>query len=133
MSTAYSLLTADSEATSPEFDNEPDSHQGWAIAGSKGVGRPAFADETDDSINASSLTNEFTGMGVEDEDHDSSRDIEGTRRNEDLVYLYFREMGASRILSREEEVVLVRSMERGGLKILKVISRSAICIQQLVQ
>jgi len=69
----------------------------------------------------------------EDGDHLDKADEQDSGRNEDLVYLYFREMGSSPVLTREEEVALVRSIERGGIKMLKVISRSAICIQELAQ
>jgi len=65
-------------------------------------------------------------------DHLDKEDEQDSGRNEDLVYLYFREMGSSRVLTREEEVALVRSIERGATKVLKVISRSALCIQELV-
>src|SRR5262249_54994063 len=74
-----------------------------------------------------------TETEMEDDAHDNRTDAQETTRNEDLVYLYFREMGAGSILSREEEVALVRSIERGGLRIVKVISRSTVCIQQLAQ
>jgi RNA polymerase primary sigma factor len=65
-------------------------------------------------------------------EHLDKEDEQDNGRNEDLVYLYFREMGSSRVLTRDEEVALVRSIERGATKVLKVISRSALCIQELI-
>ena len=45
---------------------------------------------------------------------------------DDLVRLYLREMGAVRLLIREEEVDLARRMERGKMRMQKAISRSAL-------
>jgi RNA polymerase primary sigma factor len=127
MNTAYSLLTAHSEVSSTKLEPE------WE--GAKLRGTDGAADETDDRVACSSgLPCESVEPAelVEDNHHIETGD-EDTARNEDLVYLYFREMGAGRVLSREEEVALVRAIERGGMKMLKVISRSTICIQELVE
>ena len=46
---------------------------------------------------------------------------------DDPVRVYLREMGAVPLLTREGEVDLARRMERGKIKMLKAISRSALC------
>ena len=45
---------------------------------------------------------------------------------DDLVRVYFREMGTVPLLTREGEVYLARRMERGKLRMRKAISRSAL-------
>ncbi len=46
--------------------------------------------------------------------------------------VYLREMGASPLLTREEEVEIAKRIERGQLTALKALSRSPIVIQQVL-
>jgi RNA polymerase primary sigma factor len=57
--------------------------------------------------------------------------IEESVYSDDLVRVYLREMGAVSLLTREGEVDLARSMERGKFRMQKAISRSAL-VQLLV-
>jgi RNA polymerase primary sigma factor len=50
----------------------------------------------------------------------------------DPVRVYLREMGASPLLTREEEVEIAKRIERGQVTALKALSRSPIVIQQVV-
>jgi len=50
----------------------------------------------------------------------------------DPVRVYLREMGASPLLTREQEVEIARRIERGQLKKLKALSRSPIVILQVM-
>ena len=50
----------------------------------------------------------------------------------DPVRVYLREMGASPLLTREEEVDIAKRIERGQLTALKALSRSPIVIQQVL-
>src|SRR5580692_7695608 len=50
----------------------------------------------------------------------------------DPVRVYLREMGASPLLTREEEVEIARRIERGQITSMKALSRSAIVIQQVL-
>lgn len=50
----------------------------------------------------------------------------------DPVRVYLREMGASPLLTREEEVEIAKRIERGQITSLKALSRSAIVIQQVI-
>jgi len=50
----------------------------------------------------------------------------------DPVRVYLREMGASPLLTREEEVEIAKRIERGQLTSLKALSRSPIVIQQVL-
>src|SRR5215471_478777 len=123
MSTAYSLFTTDPRVESPEIE------QAWPKSDI-----PERSSNDLEGTTAGPLPfTDDSSPTEEDGDHLDKADEQDSGRNEDLVYLYFREMGSSPVLTREEEVALVRSIERGGIKMLKVISRSAICIQELAQ
>ena len=50
----------------------------------------------------------------------------------DPVRVYLREMGASPLLTREEEVEIAKRIERGQLSAIKALSRSPIVIQQVL-
>jgi RNA polymerase primary sigma factor len=50
----------------------------------------------------------------------------------DPVRVYLREMGASPLLTREEEVEIAKRIERGQVTSMKALSRSAIVIQQVL-
>ncbi len=60
-----------------------------------------------------------------DEFH-TAQQVEESIYTDDPVRVYLREMGAVPLLTREGEVDLARRMERGKLKMLKAISRSAL-------
>src|SRR2546425_686636 len=51
----------------------------------------------------------------------------------DPVRLYLREMAVVPLLTRDGEVSIARRMERGRLRVLKAISRSPICIEEMIQ
>jgi RNA polymerase primary sigma factor len=129
MNTAYSFLTSDLEV--PSVGVEP----GWRSTGLRSPDHPGLADQIHDPGAGPELAPyEATGLAeIEDDNHVGNGDSDDATRNEDLVYLYFREMGTSPILTREQEVTLVRSIECGATRVLKVISRSVICIQELVE
>ncbi|HMG36072.1 MAG TPA: sigma-70 family RNA polymerase sigma factor [Blastocatellia bacterium] len=63
----------------------------------------------------------------------SSAKPAATEANEDLVSVYFREMGATQILSREGEIELAKNIERGKRASTKAISRLPLCIEQLIR
>jgi RNA polymerase primary sigma factor len=55
-----------------------------------------------------------------------------TESTSDPVRVYLREMGASPLLTREEEVEIAKRIERGQVTSLKALSRSPIVIQQVL-
>jgi RNA polymerase primary sigma factor len=56
---------------------------------------------------------------------------EASPYTDDLVRLYLREMGSVSLLTRQGEVILARRMERGKLRVRKLLSRSPL-VQQMV-
>src|SRR6185369_16764896 len=73
---------------------------------------------------------EFPTAGPEDEDAEAITPEESVY-TDDPVRVYLREMGSVSLLSRQGEVDLARRMERGTLRVRKVLSRSPI-VQRMV-
>src|ERR1700682_3539932 len=53
-------------------------------------------------------------------------------KTNDPVRMYLREMGTVPLLTREGEVEIAKRIERGQLRVLKALSRSAIVIREIV-
>jgi RNA polymerase primary sigma factor len=53
-------------------------------------------------------------------------------KTSDPVRVYLREMGVVPLLTRESEVVIAKRLERGNLRVLKTVSRSAIMVKELI-
>jgi len=53
-------------------------------------------------------------------------------KTSDPVRVYLREMGVVPLLTRESEVVIAKRLERGNLRALKTVSRSAIVVKELI-
>ena len=98
MNTSYSLLATDQEILSAEA--EP----AWASGNLRGINGSVPPDETDRAAGDSPVSAyESVALAeIEDDNQDTRRD-EDAAKTEDLVYLYFREMGASPVLTRDEE------------------------------
>jgi|KBSMisStandDraft_5_1062788.scaffolds.fasta_scaffold37957_1 RNA polymerase primary sigma factor len=73
---------------------------------------------------------EFPTVGLEEEDPEAVAPEESVY-TDDPVRVYLREMGSVSLLSRQGEVDLARRMERGTLRVRKVLSRSPI-VQRMV-
>ncbi|HWP45260.1 MAG TPA: sigma-70 factor domain-containing protein, partial [Blastocatellia bacterium] len=54
-------------------------------------------------------------------------------RSDDPVRVYLREMAVVPLLSREGEIAVARRIERGHQRIVKAVSRSPICIEELIR
>ncbi len=69
----------------------------------------------------------------ESEDFRGAAQVEESIYTDDPVRVYLREMGAVPLLTREGEVDLARRMERGKLRMLKAVSRSALVQHAVVE
>jgi RNA polymerase primary sigma factor len=67
---------------------------------------------------------------LQSEDTPDSNRVE---RTDDLVCLYLREMGASKMLTREGEIELARTIERGRSAIMKALARIPTCIDAAIR
>ncbi len=73
-----------------------------------------------------------------DPDAEESEDVEldltpgALEKTNDPVRMYLREMGTVPLLTREGEVEIAKRIERGQLRVLKALSRSAIVIREVL-
>ncbi|MEW6213565.1 MAG: sigma-70 family RNA polymerase sigma factor, partial [Acidobacteriota bacterium] len=69
-----------------------------------------------------------------DYDDDPGLDLSSDKagRTDDLVRIYLREMASAPLLTREEEVTIARRIERGRNRVLRTISRSPVCVEELI-
>ncbi|MFI5098321.1 MAG: RNA polymerase sigma factor RpoD [Candidatus Acidiferrales bacterium] len=80
---------------------------------------------------------EQTGTrGQDEEAHREEGEVEQAplfgEKTSDPVRVYLREMGVVPLLTRESEVVIAKRLERGNLRVLKTVSRSAIVVKELI-
>ena len=80
---------------------------------------------------------EQTGArGQDEEAHREEGEVEQAplfgEKTSDPVRVYLREMGVVPLLTRESEVVIAKRLERGNLRVLKTVSRSAIVVKELI-
>jgi RNA polymerase primary sigma factor len=88
-----------------------------------------FEDRLIDESSASD--EEFLNLDASEADADEEPVFEESAFTDDPVRVYLREMGAVRLLTRQGEIDLARRMERGKLRVRKVLSRSRL-VQELV-
>jgi RNA polymerase primary sigma factor len=74
----------------------------------------------------------FESEGEEGEDVELDLTPGTLEKTNDPVRMYLREMGTVPLLTREGEVEIAKRIERGQLRVLKAISRSAIVIREIV-
>jgi RNA polymerase primary sigma factor len=53
-------------------------------------------------------------------------------KTSDPVRVYLREMGLVPLLTREQEVIIAKRLERGSLRVLKIVSRSPVVLKALI-
>jgi len=90
----------------------------------------AEADSFNIVLDEAAVSQEFLDADLEGGDEVGSPSEESAY-TDDPVRVYLREMGSVRLLTRQGEVDLARRMERGKLRVRKVLSRSPI-VQQMV-
>ena len=81
-------------------------------------------------LDEAAVSQEFVDADLEGSDEVGSPSEESAY-TDDPVRVYLREMGSVRLLTRQGEVDLARRMERGKLRVRKVLSRSPL-VQQMV-
>jgi RNA polymerase primary sigma factor len=66
------------------------------------------------------------------EDAELDRTASPPEKTSDPVRVYLREMGLVPLLTREQEVLIAKRLERGSLRVLKTVSRSPIVLKALI-
>jgi RNA polymerase primary sigma factor len=106
---------ADSDAFSVIFDEAPESLDADLEGGDEG------ASTSDDSTRSAEST-----------DVDESTSADDSSYTDDPVRVYLKEMGSVSLLTRQGELDLARRMERGKLRVRKVLSRSPLVNQMAI-
>jgi len=66
------------------------------------------------------------------EDAELDQTASPPEKTSDPVRVYLREMGLVPLLTREQEVIIAKRLERGSLRVLKIVSRSPIVLKALI-
>jgi RNA polymerase primary sigma factor len=104
------------------------------VIGAEGI---SISDSDEKFIEAAAAALGSNGDGKIQDALDEELDLDLTPgtvdKTNDPVRLYLREMAVVPLLTRDGEVSIARRMERGRLRVLKAISRSPICIEEMIQ
>ena len=104
------------------------------VIGAEGI---SISDTDEKFIEAAAVAVGSNGDGKIEDALDEELDLDLTPgtgdKTNDPVRLYLREMAVVPLLTRDGEVAIARRIERGRLRVLKAISRSPICIEEIIQ
>jgi RNA polymerase primary sigma factor len=104
------------------------------VIGAEGI---SISDSDEKFIEAAAAAAGRNGDGKIEEVLDEELDLDLTPgtldKTNDPVRLYLREMSVVQLLTRDGEVSIARRIERGRLRVLKALSRSPICIEEIIQ
>jgi RNA polymerase primary sigma factor len=104
------------------------------VIGAEGI---SISDSDEKFIEAAAAAAGSNGDGKIEEVLDEELELDLTPgtldKTNDPVRLYLREMAVVQLLTRDGEVSIARRIERGRLRVLKTISRSPICIEEIIQ
>lgn len=104
------------------------------VIGAEGI---SISDSDEKFIEAAAAAIGGNGNGKIDDALDEELDLDLTPgtldKTNDPVRLYLREMAVVPLLTRDGEVSIARRIERGRQRVLKSISRSPICIEEMLQ
>ena len=119
----------------PPDMNSPDEIEAILdVIGAEGI---SISDSDEKFIEAAAAALGSNGDGKIEDALDEELDLDLTPgtvdKTNDPVRLYLREMAVVPLLTRDGEVSIARRMERGRQRVLKAISRSPICIEEMIQ
>jgi len=104
------------------------------VIGAEGI---SISDTDEKFIEAAAVAIGSNGDGKIEDALDEELDLDLTPgsldKTNDPVRLYLREMAVVPLLTRDGEVSIARRMERGRHRVLKAISRSPVCIEEMLQ
>ncbi|HVG21779.1 MAG TPA: RNA polymerase sigma factor RpoD [Blastocatellia bacterium] len=104
------------------------------VIGAEGI---SISDTDEKFIEAAAAASVGNGDGKAEDALDEELDLDLTPgtldKTNDPVRLYLREMAVVPLLTRDGEVSIARRIERGRMRTLKAISRSPVCIEDLIQ
>jgi RNA polymerase primary sigma factor len=118
----------------PEMNSAEDIENILDVIGAEGI---SISDSDEKFIEAAAGAISANGNGKLEDVLDEELDLDLTPgiadKTNDPVRLYLREMAVVPLLTRDGEVTIARRIERGRLRVLKAVSRSPICIEEILQ
>jgi len=118
----------------PEMNSAEDIENILDVIGAEGI---SISDSDEKFIEAAAGAISSNGNGKLEDVVDEEIDLDLTPgladKGNDPVRLYLREMSVVPLLTRDGEVIIARRIERGRLRVLKAVSRSSICIEEILQ
>src|SRR6476660_400430 len=118
----------------PDMNSADDIEAILDVIGAEGI---SISDSDEKFIEAAAVAIGSNGDGKIEDALDEELDVDLTPgsldKTNDPVRLYLREMAVVPLLTRDGEVSIARRMERGRQRVLKSISRSPICIEEMLQ
>ncbi|HLG15983.1 MAG TPA: RNA polymerase sigma factor RpoD [Blastocatellia bacterium] len=117
----------------PEMNSADDIEAIFDVIGAEGI---SISESDEKFIEAAAgSVDGLDGKGDEAVDEELDLDLTpgSADKTNDPVRLYLREMAVVPLLTRDGEVVIARRIERGRRRALKAISRSPICIEDLIK
>ena len=118
----------------PDMNSADDIEAILDVIGAEGI---SISDSDEKFIEAAAVAISGNGVGKIDDALDEELDVDLTPgsldKTNDPVRLYLREMAVVPLLTRDGEVSIARRMERGRHRVLKAVSRSPICIEEMLQ
>jgi RNA polymerase primary sigma factor len=120
----------------PDMNSADDIEAILDVIGAEGI---SISDTDEKFIEAAAAAAAIAtnGDGKLDEAIDEDLDLDltpgTTDKTNDPVRLYLREMAVVPLLTRDGEVSIARRIERGRQRVLKAISRSPLCIEEIIQ
>jgi RNA polymerase primary sigma factor len=117
----------------PEMNSADDIEAIFDVIGAEGIS----ISESDEKFieAAAAAVDGLDGKGDEPTDEELDLDLTpgSSDKTNDPVRLYLREMAIVPLLTRDGEVYIARRIERGRRKALKAITRSPICLEELIR
>ena len=120
----------------PDMNSADDIEAILDVIGAEGI---SISDSDEKFIEAAAAAAAIAGNGdgkledVVDGDLDVDLTPGTMDKTNDPVRLYLREMAVVPLLTRDGEVAIARRIERGRQRVLKAISRSPFCIEEIIQ
>ncbi len=118
----------------PDMNSADDIEAILEVIGAEGI---SISDSDEKFIEAAAVAIGSNGDSKIEDALDEELDVNLTAglldKTNDPVRLYLREMAVVPLLTREGEVSIARRMERGRQRVLKTVSRSPICIEEMLQ
>ena len=120
----------------PDMNSADDIEAILDVIGAEGI---SISDSDEKFIEAAAAAAAIAGNGdgkledVVDGDLDVDLTPGTMDKTNDPVRLYLREMAVVPLLTRDGEVAIARRIERGRQRVLKTISRSPFCIEEIIQ